>query len=104
MKETSLVSKELEVWKPEGNFEFIDYGALLKFLFRKTLKRSSVPRYLHSAVLLSGVMLVFGGNSHNGTVQLQSGLPCFSMDFLAYDTGKLCQVYLQDKRTLICNI
>ncbi|XP_078358816.1 attractin-like protein 1 [Oculina patagonica] len=59
----------------------------------KTLKRSSVPRYLHSAVLLGGVMLVFGGNSHNGTVQLQSGLPCFSMDFLAYDTA--CDEWLR---------
>ena len=39
-------------------------------------------------------MLVFGGNSHNGTVQSQSMLPCFSMDFLAYDIGELNQVSL----------
>ncbi|KAJ7336559.1 hypothetical protein OS493_011773 [Desmophyllum pertusum] len=51
----------------------------------KCLKQSSVPRYLHSAVLLGDTMLVFGGNSHNGSAQLQSNLPCFSMDFLAYD-------------------
>ena len=32
-------------------------------------------------------MLVFGGNSHNGTIHMLSDLPCFSMDFLAYDIG-----------------
>ena len=62
--------------------------------FRKPLKRSSVPRFLHSAILLGNAMLVFGGNSHNGTAQLQSLLPCFSMDFLAYDIGELNQVSL----------
>ena len=44
-------------------------------------------------------MLVFGGNSHNGTVQSQSSLPCFSMDFLAYDLGKLSQMGLKDTKT-----
>ena len=72
----------------------------LNFIFRKTLKRSYVPRYLHSAVFLGDVMLVFGGNSHNGTVQSQSGLPCFSMDFLAYDIGELSQVVL---RVTVCS-
>ena len=42
-------------------------------------------------------MLVFGGNSHNGTVQSQSMLPCFSMDFLAYDLGELNRVSLLHK-------
>ena len=36
---------------------------------------------------MGDVMLVFGGNSHNGTIHMPSDLPCFSMDFLAYDTG-----------------
>uniref|UniRef100_H2LJV7 Attractin like 1 n=1 Tax=Oryzias latipes TaxID=8090 RepID=H2LJV7_ORYLA len=48
------------------------------------LKESGFPRYLHSAVLLSGTLLVFGGNTHNDT-SLSNGARCFSADFLAYD-------------------
>ncbi|XP_053720567.1 attractin-like protein 1 isoform X1 [Synchiropus splendidus] len=48
------------------------------------LKESGYPRYLHSAVLLSGTLLVFGGNTHNDT-SLSNGAKCFSADFLAYD-------------------
>uniref|UniRef100_A0A3Q4H2V4 Attractin-like 1a n=1 Tax=Neolamprologus brichardi TaxID=32507 RepID=A0A3Q4H2V4_NEOBR len=48
------------------------------------LKESGLARYLHSAVLLSGTMLVFGGNTHNDT-SLSNGAKCFSADFLAYD-------------------
>ncbi|RMX57812.1 hypothetical protein pdam_00006739 [Pocillopora damicornis] len=50
----------------------------------KSLRNSSFPRFLHSAVLLGDLMLVFGGSSHNGTSQGQSNFPCFSMDFVAY--------------------
>ncbi|XP_067277923.1 attractin-like protein 1 isoform X1 [Pseudorasbora parva] len=48
------------------------------------LKESSLARYLHSAVLISGVLLVFGGNTHNDT-SLSNGAKCFSSDFLSYD-------------------
>ncbi|KAM6951255.1 attractin-like protein 1 [Aplochiton taeniatus] len=48
------------------------------------LKESGYPRYLHSAVLFSGTLLVFGGNTHNDTL-LSNGAKCFSSDFLAYD-------------------
>uniref|UniRef100_A0A4W6CJ09 Attractin like 1 n=1 Tax=Lates calcarifer TaxID=8187 RepID=A0A4W6CJ09_LATCA len=48
------------------------------------LRESNFPRYLHSAVLLSGTLLVFGGNTHNDT-SLSNGAKCFSADFLAYD-------------------
>ncbi|XP_056152628.1 attractin-like protein 1 isoform X1 [Lampris incognitus] len=48
------------------------------------LRESRYPRYLHSAVLLSGTLLVFGGNTHNDT-SLSNGAKCFSADFLAYD-------------------
>ncbi|XP_029953721.1 attractin-like protein 1 [Salarias fasciatus] len=48
------------------------------------LRESGFPRYLHSAVLLSGTLLVFGGNTHNDT-SLSNGAKCFSSDFLAYD-------------------
>ncbi|TDH01588.1 hypothetical protein EPR50_G00181920 [Perca flavescens] len=51
------------------------------------LGESGVARYLHSAVLLSGTVLVFGGNTHNDT-SLSNGAKCFSADFLAYDMGK----------------
>ncbi|XP_067858251.1 attractin-like protein 1 isoform X2 [Heptranchias perlo] len=48
------------------------------------LKESGFARYLHSAVIISGAMLVFGGNTHNDT-SLSNGAKCFSADFLAYD-------------------
>lgn len=48
------------------------------------LKDSGLARYLHSMVLLSGTLLVFGGNTHNDT-SLSNGAKCFSADFLAYD-------------------
>jgi len=32
-------------------------------------------------------MLVFGGNTHNDT-SISLGAKCYSLDFLAYDTGK----------------
>lgn len=50
------------------------------------MKESGFARYLHSAVLISGAMLVFGGNTHNDT-SLSNGAKCFSADFLAYDIG-----------------
>ncbi|XP_014824565.1 PREDICTED: attractin-like protein 1 isoform X3 [Poecilia mexicana] len=55
------------------------------------LRESRLPRYLHSAVLLSGTMLVFGGNTHNDT-SLSNGAKCFSTDFLAYDIGVVVDV------------
>uniref|UniRef100_A0A8C2J270 Attractin-like 1a n=1 Tax=Cyprinus carpio TaxID=7962 RepID=A0A8C2J270_CYPCA len=48
------------------------------------LKESGLARYLHSIVLISGVLLVFGGNTHNDT-SLSNGAKCFSSDFLSYD-------------------
>ncbi len=53
---------------------------------RFILKESGLARYLHSAVLISGVLLVFGGNTHNDT-SLSNGAKCFSSDFLSYDIG-----------------
>ncbi|KAG1676691.1 Attractin-like protein 1 [Nymphon striatum] len=46
------------------------------------LTPSYQPRYFHSAVMLNSVMLVFGGNTHNGSSSLAQ---CFSADFVAYD-------------------
>uniref|UniRef100_A0A8C8H7F0 Attractin-like protein 1 n=2 Tax=Oncorhynchus tshawytscha TaxID=74940 RepID=A0A8C8H7F0_ONCTS len=48
------------------------------------LRESGLARYLHTAVLSNGALLVFGGNTHNDT-SLSNGAKCFSADFLAYD-------------------
>ncbi|PKU48492.1 attractin [Limosa lapponica baueri] len=48
------------------------------------LKDSKFFRYLHTAVIVSGTMLVFGGNTHNDT-SMSHGAKCFSSDFMAYD-------------------
>ncbi|MBZ3891410.1 Attractin [Sciurus carolinensis] len=48
------------------------------------LKDSQFSRYLHTAVIVSGTMLVFGGNTHNDT-SMSHGAKCFSSDFMAYD-------------------
>ncbi|XP_073467126.1 attractin [Aquarana catesbeiana] len=48
------------------------------------LKDSKHFRYLHTAVIISGTMLVFGGNTHNDT-SMSQGAKCFSADFMAYD-------------------
>uniref|UniRef100_A0A1B6D320 CUB domain-containing protein n=1 Tax=Clastoptera arizonana TaxID=38151 RepID=A0A1B6D320_9HEMI len=47
---------------------------------------SSAPsaRFLHTASFLNGLMLVFGGNTHNDTAH-SHGAKCYSRDFLAYD-------------------
>ncbi|XP_077945447.1 attractin isoform X3 [Gasterosteus aculeatus] len=47
------------------------------------LRDSGFFRYLHTAVMVSGAMLVFGGNTHNDT-SASNGAKCFSSDFLAY--------------------
>ena len=41
-------------------------------------------RYLHSAVISRGLMIVFGGNTHNDT-SWSHGAKCFSSDAMAYD-------------------
>ncbi len=39
---------------------------------------------MHSAVVTNGVMIVFGGNTHNDTAMSQ-GAKCFSADLAVYD-------------------
>ncbi|XP_060696082.1 attractin [Hemiscyllium ocellatum] len=48
------------------------------------LKDRGFFRYLHTAIIVSGTMLVFGGNTHNDT-SMSHGAKCFSSDFMAYD-------------------
>lgn len=68
---------------------------ILLFFNRTILKESGFARYLHSAVLMNGAMLVFGGNTHNDT-SLSNGAKCFSADFLAYDIGRYKSKCLKD--------
>ncbi|XP_062573722.1 attractin-like protein 1, partial [Saccostrea cucullata] len=48
------------------------------------LRRNQLPRYLHSAVIIDGMMIVFGGNTHNDT-SISLGAKCYSPDVLQYD-------------------
>ncbi|KAK3875518.1 hypothetical protein Pcinc_019616 [Petrolisthes cinctipes] len=50
----------------------------------KLVSPAPVPRFLHSAVVSEGLLLVFGGNTHNDTA-FSYGAKCYSADFLAYD-------------------
>ncbi|RWS30423.1 attractin-like protein [Leptotrombidium deliense] len=50
----------------------------------KQLNPSHSPRYLHSAVIIDGLMYIFGGNGHNATHD-SSGDKCFSPQFMTYD-------------------
>lgn len=61
------------------------YLTFLIFLtYRSLLSPSKSPRYLHSASIINGMLLVYGGNGHNATDD-NSGDICFSATFLAYD-------------------
>ena len=68
-------------------YAILSYLPLSRTCSRFILRESGFPRYLHSAALLSGTLLVFGGNTHNDT-SLSNGAKCFSADFLAYDIGR----------------
>ncbi|KAB7494399.1 Attractin-like protein 1 [Armadillidium nasatum] len=87
------------VWDPETSYVYVHGGlktatssqvvahllAYDPFKYKWTLKRPApLPRFLHSATLMPGLMLVFGGNTHNDTA-FSYGAKCFSADFLAYD-------------------
>ncbi|CAL1533125.1 unnamed protein product [Lymnaea stagnalis] len=45
------------------------------------LQGSGTPRYLHSAAIIDGLMITYGGNTYNETLQ-----KCFVSDFMVYDT------------------
>ncbi|XP_074640642.1 attractin-like protein 1 [Tubulanus polymorphus] len=68
----------------------------------RIMRSSGQYRYLHTASIISGLMLVFGGNTHNDT-STSYGAKCYSLDFLAYDTK--CDKWFQlDKPHLLNNI
>lgn len=41
-------------------------------------------RFLHTANFIDGLMLVFGGNTYNGSI-LNEDAKCYTSDFLIYD-------------------
>ncbi|XP_028966843.1 attractin [Galendromus occidentalis] len=75
-----------------GGYHSQSTGAVVDYLYSyrpskrswTILRPSGMHRYLHSSVIIDGVMLVFGGNTHNDT-SYASGDRCFSADTLAYD-------------------
>lgn len=48
------------------------------------LRSNQLPRYLHTAVIVDGMMIVYGGNTHNDT-SISLGAKCYSPDLLLYD-------------------
>merc|ERR550519_288165 len=63
----------------------------------KMLSSSPSFRYLHSASIYQGLMLVFGGNTHNDT-QYSQGAKCYSKEFLSYDI--LCDSWASLDQTI----
>lgn len=60
------------------------FSCLSHQFFRRLLNPSPSPRYLHSAVITHGVMLIYGGNGHNATHD-NAGDKCFSPQFMMYE-------------------
>ncbi|XP_059178870.1 attractin-like protein 1 isoform X2 [Physella acuta] len=54
------------------------------------LHNSGTPRYLHSAAIMNGLIITFGGNRHNDTRQGVQA-KCFASDFMIYDID--CNVW-----------
>lgn len=50
----------------------------------KMLMKAPTPRYLHTANFIDGLMLVFGGNTYNGSTNSEF-MKCYSHEFLMYD-------------------
>lgn len=55
----------------------------------KMLMSAPSPRYLHTANFIDGLMLVFGGNTYNGSLKSDTS-KCYSHDFLMYDVYCNC--------------
>ncbi|KAL1137929.1 hypothetical protein AAG570_009624, partial [Ranatra chinensis] len=70
---TPLLSNRLYAYDPDAHIWTL-------------LSAAPSARYLHTATFLNGLMLVFGGNTHNDTAA-SKGAKCYSSDFLAYDVA-----------------
>nr|XP_027202331.1 attractin-like protein 1 [Dermatophagoides pteronyssinus] len=64
------------------------------------LSPSNQPRYLHSASLMNGLLLIFGGNGHNLTDE-NTSTTCFSPHFLAYDIS--CDTWTTLENPILTN-
>ncbi|XP_019500136.1 PREDICTED: attractin [Hipposideros armiger] len=80
-----------------SKYIFSRVPAIIGILRKTILKDSRFFRYLHTAVIVSGTMLVFGGNTHNDT-SMSHGAKCFSSDFMAYDIVFLLFIALDHDR------
>lgn len=76
--------KNLAPWDQKSVHIHIGLTQSSSLVKRMLLSPSKSPRYLHSASLINGMMLVFGGNSHNATSD-NVGEKCFSPQFLSYE-------------------
>ncbi|RUS90476.1 hypothetical protein EGW08_001744 [Elysia chlorotica] len=52
------------------------------------LNNSRSPRYLHSATMINGLMVTFGGSMHNNSQSVKRA-KCSDSDFMVYDRGKI---------------
>ncbi|XP_055874464.1 attractin-like protein 1 isoform X2 [Biomphalaria glabrata] len=68
---TAILTDKLYSYDPENHEWF-------------KLQSSGMPRYLHSAAILNGFMLTFGGSFGSNTVN-NTLLKCFVSDFMLYD-------------------
>ncbi|CAG5115664.1 unnamed protein product [Candidula unifasciata] len=67
------------------------------------LQGSGSAQYLHSAAMMNGLMLVFGGNTHNDT---QISKQCFASDFMIYDRSTFISYFfgrLSSLSSLYCS-
>lgn len=56
------------------------------FFYRTSLGFTGLPLFRHSAVILEGIMLIVGGNSHNESSKSRIN-DCYSSQILAFDIG-----------------
>lgn len=82
-----IVFVTVTVWKVHVILHIVRFlSNILIVHFRTILASSGTVRYLHTAVFLGDLMIVFGGNTHNDSA-ISHGAKCYSPDFLAYDPG-----------------
>uniref|UniRef100_A0A8C4R8L7 Attractin-like 1a n=1 Tax=Eptatretus burgeri TaxID=7764 RepID=A0A8C4R8L7_EPTBU len=83
----------------------VNHSSFTDDLYRFDVRKNSCsgfPRYLHSAVIIGGAMLVFGGNTHNDT-SVSMGAKCFSADFMAYDIDNNNASIIKQKTVVVAH-
>ncbi|ESO82825.1 hypothetical protein LOTGIDRAFT_108840, partial [Lottia gigantea] len=71
---------------PQSGYNLTDKLYMFNILTKTwtILRKSGSPMYFHSAIITNGLMLVFGGNTHNDT-SVSHGAKCYSTDFMVYN-------------------